>query len=282
MPEKCTFVPYSRSKNYFNHFTQDAFKPSEKVIALRWNRQNTGAKTIIKYYEIQSMFKWVFQNKYFGGEVTTPDNRIGITEYQIERIKKIYLSVREREFRTLDEYYESLRRMKEIERDEMEPNIPEDIADVGLAERLLTIDRTYSESKHELLSLHAMYEMQFKVSEQLDTALQAYNRRAITNMSWESWTQRQGVSVHDPATLSSVKTDIKRQIKELRNNTISMFTDAIETRMNDLHQLEIEISLEETKWVDDVLYVAYRKTGNTGNVIFEPLFKFILVLNQSI
>ena len=277
MPERCTFVPYSRSKNYFNHFTQDTFKPDEKVIALRWNRQNTGAKTIINYYEIQSMFKWVFQNKYFGGEAATPDNRIGITEYQIERIKKIYLTVKDREFRTLDEYYESLRRMKEIERDEMEPNIPEDIADVGLSERLLTIDRTYSETKHELLSLHSMYEMQFKISEQLDTALQAYNRRAKTNMSWESWTQHQGVSVHDPATLSSVKTDIKRQIKELRNNTISMFADAIETRIDDLRQLEIEISLEETKWVDDVLYVAYRKAGN---VIFEPLFKFILVITN--
>ena len=270
--KKRVFVPHSRCRTHFNYFTQDNFMPKENVIALRWNRCVQGEKTIVKYYEIEGMFKWVFQSIYLGEDAVTPDNRLRITSYQADRIRRIYMTIKDREFINLGKYNEYLRKKREKERDEAVVEVPEDIADVPLNQRLLTIDRTYSETRYELVSLQNMYDAQLKVSERLETALQVYNRRNGESVSWQTWTRTQGVSVHDPVTISSVRADLRRQIKQLKQNTFSMFEEVINTHAEVLQTMNIAVNLDQTEWADSNLMVVYTLNNRTGTV---PLYKFV-------
>ncbi len=191
------WVPYHVSSKKFNSFTQNNFETSDNVVALRWKIGNSHQT---RYYDISGMFKWVFRKVYLGEIPITPEDRFVITPYQQSRIRKMYFSLHDREYNTYSDFEISMRKERELERDEEELVIPED-SSIPPYERYAELDRLITSTLRSYEDSISRITREIATSDRLWSSMERFNSISDTHVEWKEWTDKQRQPVDEPEML---------------------------------------------------------------------------------
>ncbi len=191
------WVHYNISSKKFNSFTQNNFETSDNVVALRWKIGNSHQT---RYYDISGMFKWVFRKVYLGEIPITPEDRFVITPYQQSRIRKMYFSLHDREYNTYSDFEISMRKERELERDEEELVIPED-STIPPYERYAELDRLITSTLRSYEESISRITREISTSDRLWSSMERFNSISDIHVEWKEWTDKQRQPVDEPEIL---------------------------------------------------------------------------------